>query len=164
MRLHQWHAGPLPTRDRLPGRTRAGTHDPDPNQSQLPLGAGVGREARLVVPYEGVFTELQKRHDKRGLLVIIERGAVDLVQHPRLHLGNNRDPNFNRYIREPGHVEYASKLGLGIFDSGAISLREIEGLATAEVAVILGSSEVTVRGQVSKAMARLRALMNKERG
>ena len=48
-------------------------------------------------------------------------------------------------------------------ERAAVVLREIEGLATAEVAEILGSSEVTVRGQVSKAMARLRTLMNKER-
>jgi len=44
-------------------------------------------------------------------------------------------------------------------ERAAVVLREIEGLATAEVAEILGSSEVTVRDQVSKAMARLRTLM-----
>jgi RNA polymerase sigma-70 factor (ECF subfamily) len=49
-------------------------------------------------------------------------------------------------------------------ERAAVVLREIEGLATAEVAEILGSTEGTVRGQVSKAMARLRTLMNKERG
>jgi hypothetical protein len=53
-------------------------------------------------------------------------GAVSIFDRSRKHLGNSRDPNLNHYIREPGHVEYASKLGLGIFDSGAINLREIE--------------------------------------
>lgn len=36
------------------------------------------------------------------------------------------DPSFNRFIREPGHVEYASKLGLGVYDIEKIKLRSIE--------------------------------------
>jgi RNA polymerase sigma-70 factor, ECF subfamily len=47
-------------------------------------------------------------------------------------------------------------------EKAAMVLREIEGLPTAEVAAILGSSEGTVRSQISKAMARLRTLLNKE--
>ena len=38
----------------------------------------------------------------------------------------------------------------------AVILREIEGLDTAEVAAILGSTEVTVRSQISTARAKLR--------
>jgi Domain of unknown function (DUF362) len=36
------------------------------------------------------------------------------------------DPNQNVNIREPGHVEYASKLGLGTYDSKKIRLRKLE--------------------------------------
>jgi uncharacterized protein (DUF362 family) len=40
--------------------------------------------------------------------------------------GNFRDdPKVNLYIREPGHIEYASKLGLGIYDKSRIDLREV---------------------------------------
>lgn len=53
-------------------------------------------------------------------------GAISIFDRSREHLGDNRDPNFNRYIREPEHVEYASNLGLGVFDSARISLQEIE--------------------------------------
>jgi uncharacterized protein (DUF362 family) len=53
-------------------------------------------------------------------------GATSLFDHTREHLGDNRDPNFNRFIREPGHVEYASKLGLGVFDDAKIKLKVIE--------------------------------------
>jgi uncharacterized protein (DUF362 family) len=53
-------------------------------------------------------------------------GAVSLFDRSREHLGNNRDPNKNRFIREPGHVEYASKLGLGVFDAEKIKLKSIE--------------------------------------
>lgn len=44
-------------------------------------------------------------------------------------------------------------------ERAAVVLREIEGLATAEVAEILGSSEVTVRTQIHRAMGRLRELL-----
>jgi len=36
------------------------------------------------------------------------------------------DPNVNILIREPGHVEYASRLGLGVADLGRIRIEEIE--------------------------------------
>ncbi|MBI3682335.1 MAG: DUF362 domain-containing protein [Acidobacteria bacterium] len=35
------------------------------------------------------------------------------------------DPNKNHYIREPGHIEYAASLGLGIADMAQIKLEEI---------------------------------------
>jgi uncharacterized protein (DUF362 family) len=53
-------------------------------------------------------------------------GVVSIFDRSPNHLGDNRDPNFNRYIREPGHVEYASKLGLGVFDNAKITVREME--------------------------------------
>ena len=46
-------------------------------------------------------------------------------------------------------------------ERAAVVLREIEGLSTAEVAAALGSSEVTVRSQVSKALVRLRGILNR---
>jgi hypothetical protein len=38
---------------------------------------------------------------------------------------DNTNPNTNHYIREPGHVEYASTLGLGVFDAARIKLKVI---------------------------------------
>ena len=57
---------------------------------------------------------------------------------------------------------------LPIKERAAVVLREIEGLETAEVAAILGSTEGTVRSQISKAMTKLQAfvddaLLRKER-
>lgn len=42
--------------------------------------------------------------------------------------GGNRDkdPNVNILIREPGHIDYAAKLGLGISDLKQIKLKEFE--------------------------------------
>src|SRR5581483_2010014 len=38
----------------------------------------------------------------------------------------DNDPNVNIIIREPGHVEYASSLGLGVCDLGKIQVKEID--------------------------------------
>jgi len=53
-------------------------------------------------------------------------GAVSLFDRSREHLGENSDPNRNRFIREPGHVEYAATKGLGVFDNDKIKLEVIE--------------------------------------
>ena len=37
-----------------------------------------------------------------------------------------KDPNYNHFVREPGHVEYASTLGLGEYDIQRIHLKAIE--------------------------------------
>jgi uncharacterized protein (DUF362 family) len=38
----------------------------------------------------------------------------------------DQDPNVNIIIREPGHVEYASKLGLGVYDLSKIDVTSLE--------------------------------------
>lgn len=48
-------------------------------------------------------------------------------------------------------------------ERAAVVLREIEGLSTAETAAAMGSTEGTVRSQVSKALDHLRAMLMKER-
>jgi uncharacterized protein (DUF362 family) len=53
-------------------------------------------------------------------------GAVSIFDNSREHLGNALVPNVNPFIREPGHVEYASKLGLGVFDDARIKVKAIE--------------------------------------
>ena len=52
--------------------------------------------------------------------------------------------------------------GLPPKERAAIVLREIEGLSTAEVASILGSTEATVRSQVANALARLRTILKRQ--
>ena len=50
---------------------------------------------------------------------------------------------------------------LGQKERAALVLREVEGLSTREVAEILGSSEVSVRTQISTARAKLREFANR---
>jgi len=67
----------------------------------------------------------------RQLIDIIEakrkaEGATSLWERSPQFLGDNRNPKYNAYIREPGHIEYASTLGLGVYDPEKIKVRVIE--------------------------------------
>jgi hypothetical protein len=44
------------------------------------------------------------------------------------HVRDDRplDPNFNAFVREPGHIEFASTLGLGRYDQKSIQRSDIE--------------------------------------
>ena len=75
--------------------------------------------------------------------VAIDRFLIDVIDNKRKQEGAisvwERDlkyystkledwqasPNVNRFIREPGHIEYASKLGLGVYDTAKIHHTEI---------------------------------------
>jgi hypothetical protein len=77
--------------------------------------------------------------------VAIDRLLLDIIDNERkqhgamsiwdrnpssLHMDDTRardsDPNVNIIIREPGHVEYASTLGLGVADLGKIKIQTID--------------------------------------
>lgn len=68
----------------------------------------------------------------RMLIDVIEakrkaEGAPSIFNRSSAHIGSdNSNPQFNHYIREPGHVEYASTLGLGVYDSARITQTSIE--------------------------------------
>ncbi|HXJ38653.1 MAG TPA: RNA polymerase sigma factor [Bryobacteraceae bacterium] len=66
-------------------------------------------------------------------------------------------------IREEQKQKLMTALGtLPAKERAAVVLREIEGLSTADVAQILGSKEGTVRSQVARAIAHLRAILKRE--
>ena len=65
-------------------------------------------------------------------------------------------------LEEKKRLLMAALATLPVKERAAVVLREIEGLSTAEVAETLGSSEVTVRSQISKALVRLRGILNRE--
>lgn len=73
----------------------------------------------------------------RLLLDIIEaerkvHGAISVWERSEKYLkaddtrARDADPNVNIIIREPGHIEYAAKLGLGEHDIKKINVQEIE--------------------------------------
>ena len=74
--------------------------------------------------------------------VAIDRFLIDIIDNERKRQGAisvwDRDPkkmgttaewqanpSVNRYYRETGHIEYASKLGLGVYDTSKIQHTEI---------------------------------------
>jgi hypothetical protein len=73
----------------------------------------------------------------RLLLDIIDEkrkaeGAISIYDRSPRYLkiddgaARDADPNVNIIIREPGHVEYAAKLGLGVADLAKIKVQDIE--------------------------------------
>ena len=58
-----------------------------------------------------------------------QEGAISVWERGVKYLGTTREwqahPNVNRFIRETGHIEYASTLGLGVYDTDRIEHTEI---------------------------------------
>jgi uncharacterized protein (DUF362 family) len=55
-------------------------------------------------------------------------GAISVFNRSMDHVKKadfRKDPNTNNFIREPGHIEFAGGLGLGVFDIAKIKLKEI---------------------------------------
>jgi hypothetical protein len=63
---------------------------------------------------------IDAKRNAEGAISVWDRSAE------RVARGHNEDPNVNHYIREPGHIEYAGKLGLGVYDIGKIHVTNIE--------------------------------------
>jgi uncharacterized protein (DUF362 family) len=58
-----------------------------------------------------------------------QEGAISVWNRDSRHFGTTpqwrADPNINRFVRETGHIEYASTLGLGVYDVNRITHTEI---------------------------------------
>jgi hypothetical protein len=60
---------------------------------------------------------------RRGAISIWDRSQASL--RPNNTRARDADPNVNIIIREPGHVEYASTLGLGVYDRTRITVENL---------------------------------------
>ena len=101
-----WHGGPF-------ARTRRYVFYP----KQIWFGTDPVAMDRLLLD---VIDDERKRH---GAISIWDRSPSSL----RINDGRARDadPNVNIIIREPGHVEYASTLGLGVYDRARIRVQDV---------------------------------------
>ena len=59
-----------------------------------------------------------------------QEGAISVWERDMKYFSPNladwqANPNVNRFIREPGHIEYASTLGLGVYDLAKIQHTEV---------------------------------------
>jgi hypothetical protein len=48
------------------------------------------------------------------------------MAHIKAGSGYDDNPHIDRFVREPGHIEYASTLGLGVYDIDKIQVRKVE--------------------------------------
>jgi hypothetical protein len=66
---------------------------------------------------------IEEQRRAHGAISIWDRSPSSLkIDDTR---ARDADPNVNIIIREPGHVEYASTLGLGVYDRGRIKVQDI---------------------------------------
>ena len=101
-----WHGGPF-------ARTKRYVFYP----KQIMFGTDPVAIDRLLLD---IIDDERKRH---GAISIWDRNPASL----RIDDGRARDadPNVNIIIREPGHVEFASTLGLGVHDRSKIQVQDI---------------------------------------
>jgi len=98
-----WHGGPFQHADRFgfyPARMMFGT---DPVAID-----------RLLIDI------IEEKRKAEGAISVFNR-SMDYVKKGDFR----KDPNTNNFIREPGHIEYAGGLGLGVFDKFKITVKEI---------------------------------------
>ncbi|MBL8238637.1 MAG: DUF362 domain-containing protein [Bryobacterales bacterium] len=98
-----WHGGPFLHADRFkfyPARMMFGT---DP------------------VAIDRLLTDIiEEKRKAEGAISVFNR-SMDYVKKGDFR----KDPNTNNFVREPGHIEFAGGLGLGVFDKSKITLKEI---------------------------------------
>jgi hypothetical protein len=102
-----WHGGPF-------ARTRKYVFYP----KQILFGTDPVAIDRLLLD---IIDDERKR---RGAISIYDRNPASLkVDDGR---ARDADPNVNIIIREPGHVEFAASLGLGVADKAKIKIQDIQ--------------------------------------
>ena len=89
------------------------------------------------------------------------RSSQTLMKLPEMRCAE-LSPEASAIRDEQRHRLLAALATLPAKERAAVVLREIEGLSTAEVARILGSTDGTVRCQIAKALTRLRAILKQE--
>jgi hypothetical protein len=81
------------------------------------LGTDPGAIDRLLLDI------IENKRREQGALSIWDRSPGSLKKDDTR--ARDADPNVNIIIRESGHVEFASSLGLGIYDRAKIQVRDI---------------------------------------
>lgn len=91
------------------------------------------RDARFVFYPKQVVVGTDPVAIDRQLIDIIDdkrkaEGAVSVWNRDMKYVNARRplDPNSNAFIREPGHIEFAGGLGLGVYDQKAIRVNKLE--------------------------------------
>lgn len=108
----------LQVMDGLKGVWHGGPFAPERRFRFYPRQMMFGTDPVAIDHLELDFVEAKRKAE--GALSIYDRSTANISFSDRL------DPRINHYIREPGHIEYASKLGLGVYDLPHIHVTEID--------------------------------------
>jgi uncharacterized protein (DUF362 family) len=100
-----WHAGPFSTDKRYRFYPK-----------QMKFGTDPVAIDRLLIDV------IDNKRKQEGAISVWER---DMKYYSPNLADWQANPNVNRFIREPGHIEYASTLGLGIYDPAKIQHTEL---------------------------------------
>ena len=87
------------------------------------------------------------------------RKATDSLEDWRLSAPGSTEADLGREQQRKLVVEALGALPEK--ERAALTLRDLEGLSTREVAAILGSSEATVRSQISAARLKIRKILRR---
>jgi RNA polymerase sigma-70 factor, ECF subfamily len=112
------------------------------------------QERRELLPWlyrmtVNVCLDMLRKRKMRGFTKNEVEDAIDRRPNPEEELETARQ----RELLTTALLQLSPK------EKAAIVLRDIEGLATAEVATILGSSEATVRSQISTGRTKIKAFL-----
>ena len=91
----------------------------------------MGPPAAGLAPHEAVYASTDPVAIDRFLIDVIDNkrkqeGAISVWERDMKYYSVTladweRNPSINRFIREPGHIEYAGKLGLGVYDTAKMA-------------------------------------------
>ena len=94
----------------------------------------------------------RKRQQQRAVFL-----TGEMIETADTRLG----PHAELRAQEQRQLLHLALARLGEKERAAVVLRDLEGLSTAEVAAALGSSEATVRSQISVARLKIRAVLQR---
>ena len=110
--------------DGLKGVWHGGPFAPEPRFRFYPRKILVGTDP---VAMDRVLLEsIEAKRRQEGVISVWDRSEMSLELGRRREGGFRRDPNANNYWREPGHIEFAAGLGLGVYDLAKIRHEEFE--------------------------------------
>jgi uncharacterized protein (DUF362 family) len=110
--------------DGLKGVWHGGPFAPEPRFRFYPRKILAGTDP---VAMDRVLLEaIEAKRKQEGAISVWDRSEKSLELGRRRGAGFRHDPNANNYLREPGHIEYAAGLGLGVYDLAKIRHQEFE--------------------------------------
>lgn len=106
--------------DGIKGVWHAGPFSPDRKWRFYPKQLMVGTDP---VAMDRILLDIiEEKRRAENAISVWERSPKYLEKDGRNFA---KDANLNRFVREPGHIEFASKLGLGIYDKQRIRMSEV---------------------------------------